>query len=87
MRASGFDAGQRLAARLDQPVDDAPRAGAVLAHCFTCSKDLRALRLIADALARAGFAVLRLDFAGLGASVDIGGRPFTIGRGCAPSSA
>ena len=62
------DRGQRRAARPDLPVDDAPRAGAVLAHCFTCSKDLRALRLIADALARAGFAVLRLDFTSLGAS-------------------
>ncbi len=62
------DRGERLAARLDLPPEGTPKAGAVLAHCFTCSKDLRALRIIAGALAEAGLAVLRLDFTGLGAS-------------------
>jgi len=60
--------GERLAARLDLPATDEPRASALLAHCFTCSKDLRALRRVAAALTEAGFAVLRLDFTGLGAS-------------------
>ncbi|MEX2541411.1 MAG: bifunctional alpha/beta hydrolase/OsmC family protein [Trueperaceae bacterium] len=60
--------GQRLAARLDLPVDGAPDAYAMLAHCFTCSKDLRGLRRLSSALAQAGFAVLRLDFTGLGES-------------------
>ncbi|MDF1522721.1 MAG: alpha/beta hydrolase [Trueperaceae bacterium] len=60
--------GERLAARLDVPADGAPRASALLAHCFTCSKDLKALRSVAHALAAEGFAVLRLDFTGLGAS-------------------
>ena len=60
--------GERLAARLDLPAVGEPRASALLAHCFTCSKDLRALRRVAVALTEAGFAVLRLDFTGLGAS-------------------
>ncbi len=62
------DRGQQLAARLDLPSDGEPHASAVIAHCFTCSKDLRALRLIAESLAGAGLAVLRLDFTGLGSS-------------------
>ncbi|MEX2536675.1 MAG: alpha/beta fold hydrolase [Trueperaceae bacterium] len=60
--------GQRLSARLDLPVDGAPNAYAMLAHCFTCFKDLRSLRRLSSALAQAGFAVLRLDFTGLGES-------------------
>jgi len=60
--------GERLAARLDVPGVGEPRGSALLAHGFTCSKDLRALRLVAAAVAEAGLAVLRLDFTGLGAS-------------------
>ncbi len=60
--------GERLAARLDLPSADEPVAVVLLAHCFTCSKDLRGLRHVARALTDAGFAVLRLDFTGLGAS-------------------
>jgi putative redox protein len=59
--------GTTLAARLDTP-DAAPRAWAVFAHCFTCSKDTRAASYIARALATAGFGVLRFDFTGLGGS-------------------
>jgi putative redox protein len=40
----------------------------VFAHCFTCSRDIRAARDITRALAQAGFAVLRFDFTGLGES-------------------
>lgn len=59
--------GAMLAGRLDIP--DGSIAGyALFAHCFTCSKDLRAVRLIAEALGRAGVAVLRFDFTGLGSS-------------------
>ena len=59
--------GSRLAARLDAP-EGAPRAYALFAHCFTCSKDTLAAARISAALAAAGFAVLRFDFTGLGGS-------------------
>ena len=59
--------GEMLAARLDLPAGP-PRAYALFAHCFTCSKDLFAAARIATALAENGFAVLRFDFTGLGAS-------------------
>ncbi|MCT9000143.1 bifunctional alpha/beta hydrolase/OsmC family protein [Chelativorans intermedius] len=60
-------AGARLAARLDLP-NGPVRAFALFAHCFTCSKDLAAVRRIAAELAREGIAVLRFDFTGLGSS-------------------
>jgi putative redox protein len=56
-----------LAARLDLP-DGPPRAYALFAHCFTCTKDIFAAGRIAEALAGHGIAVLRFDFTGLGAS-------------------
>lgn len=59
--------GEPLAGRLDTP-DHAPRAWAVFAHCFTCSKDSKAAAYIARALADAGYGVLRFDFTGLGGS-------------------
>ena len=63
---AGHD-GAELAARLDLP--DGPHLGtAMLAHCFTCSKDIPAARRIAARLAAAGIAVLRFDFTGLGHS-------------------
>ena len=59
--------GERLAARLEHP--SGPTAGfALFAHCFTCSKDLRATRRISRVLAERGIAVLRFDFTGLGES-------------------
>ena len=45
-----------------------PRAWALFAHCFTCSKDLRAAVRIAEAMAERGVGVLRFDFTGLGQS-------------------
>jgi putative redox protein len=59
--------GARLAARLDIPAGTV-RAYALFAHCFTCSKDILAAKRIAAELSRAGIAVLRFDFTGLGAS-------------------
>jgi putative redox protein len=59
--------GETLAARLDAP-DTPPRAYALFAHCFTCTKDIFAASQIARALAEAGVAVLRFDFTGLGHS-------------------
>ena len=71
MRAERFDfpnrEGRTLTALLEQPdgvVDDY----ALFAHCFTCSKDSRAARQIAQSLAGRGIAVLRFDFTGLGSS-------------------
>ncbi len=59
--------GAELSARLDLP--DGPIAAfALFAHCFTCSKDFLAARKISAGLAARGFAVLRFDFTGLGAS-------------------
>ncbi len=59
--------GLPLAARLDWP-DGKPRALALFAHCFTCSKDLFAASRIASELTQRGFAVFRFDFTGLGMS-------------------
>ena len=59
--------GETLAARLEMP-DGVPRAFALFAHCFSCSKDIHAASRISRRLAQAGFAVLRFDFTGLGQS-------------------
>jgi putative redox protein len=59
--------GRQLAARLDLPAQT-PRAFALFAHCFTCSKDIFAASRISQGLVERGFAVLRFDFTGLGAS-------------------
>jgi len=59
--------GQALAARLDRP--EGPHlATALMAHCFTCGKDIVAARRISARLAAMGIAVLRFDFTGLGHS-------------------
>ncbi|MDE2791698.1 MAG: bifunctional alpha/beta hydrolase/OsmC family protein [Paracoccaceae bacterium] len=59
--------GDQLSARLDLP-SASPRATALFAHCFTCSKDIPAARRISQKLAALGLAVLRFDFTGLGHS-------------------
>ena len=59
--------GVELAGQLDLPTG-APRAYALFAHCFTCTKNLRAVDHIDAALANEGIAVLRFDFTGLGQS-------------------
>ncbi len=59
--------GAKLSARLDTPSGPV-RAYALFAHCFTCSKDLVAVRRLASELSRSGVAVLRFDFTGLGSS-------------------
>jgi uncharacterized OsmC-like protein/fermentation-respiration switch protein FrsA (DUF1100 family) len=59
--------GRKLAALLDQPVGE-PRAYALFAHCFTCGKDIRAAKRVAEGLTALGIAVLRFDFTGLGSS-------------------
>ncbi|MDA4848124.1 bifunctional alpha/beta hydrolase/OsmC family protein [Hoeflea poritis] len=59
--------GATLAARIDIPAGHV-RAYALFAHCFTCTKDILAAKRIAAELSRAGIAVLRFDFTGLGSS-------------------
>ncbi|MEO5839149.1 MAG: alpha/beta fold hydrolase [Acidimicrobiales bacterium] len=59
--------GTSLAGRLDLPAGP-PRAFALFAQCFTCSKETRAAGRIAAGLNAQGIAVLRFDFTGLGAS-------------------
>ncbi len=61
-------AGLELAGDLELPAGGSWRATALFAHCFTCSRNLKAARHITRALAGAGFAVLRFDFTGLGES-------------------
>jgi len=93
----GHDGGQ-LAARLDLPTGP-HLANALLAHCFTCGKDIAAARRIAARLAGMGIAVLRFDFTGLGHSqgefentsfstnvADLGAAADALGgRGMAPA--
>ncbi len=59
--------GLMLAASLDLPAGE-PVAYALLAHCFTCGKDVLAAKRIAEGLAKHGIATLRFDFTGIGAS-------------------
>jgi len=71
MRSERFEfpngKGEKLAGVLDLPLGK-PNAFALFAHCFTCGKDIRAAKLIAERLAICGIAVLRFDFTGLGGS-------------------
>ena len=59
--------GAELDARLDMPALP-PRAFALFAHCFTCSKESKAATYVSSALAEQGIAALRFDFTGLGGS-------------------
>lgn len=61
------DDGESLAGMLDSPAQK-PHAYALFAHCFTCSRNLKAATHIARTLNDAGIAVLRFDFTGLGES-------------------
>jgi uncharacterized OsmC-like protein/alpha/beta superfamily hydrolase len=71
MRSEKFEfpngKGAKLAAVLDLPLGE-PTAFALFAHCFTCGKDIRAAKSIAERLSVHGIAVLRFDFTGLGGS-------------------
>lgn len=60
--------GHELAGKLDLPVAGEPVAYAIFAHCFTCTKNLKAVGRITSALAERGIATLRFDFTGLGES-------------------
>ena len=60
--------GQRLVGRLELPPDGVPRATALFAHCFTCSKDIRCAVQVSRALAALEIGTLRFDFTGIGES-------------------
>jgi putative redox protein len=60
--------GVKLAASLDMPDDGAIKSYAVYAHCFTCSKELKAIANIDTSLAKSGIATLRFDMTGIGQS-------------------
>ena len=57
-----------LAGRLELPKNRHPHNFALLAHCFTCTKNINAITNIGRSLTQAGFGVLRFDFTGLGES-------------------
>ncbi len=61
-------AGERIAALLDMPLDNRPSSYAIIAHCFTCTKNIKAIHYISRALTQRHIAVLRFDFTGLGES-------------------
>jgi putative redox protein len=61
-------AGEKLGARLDLPIEGQPLAYAIFAHCFTCTKNIKAAAHISRSLNRQRIAVLRFDFTGLGES-------------------
>ncbi len=71
MRSEKFEfpnaKGEKLAGVLDLPLGE-PTGYALIAHCFTCGKDIRAARRIAERLSAHGIAALRFDFTGLGGS-------------------
>lgn len=60
--------GLELAGNLDLPSNGSPRAFALFAHCFSCTRYIRAAVYISRAMAAQGIAVLRFDFTGLGQS-------------------
>lgn len=60
--------GHELVGRLELPIDGQPHNFVLFAHCFTCSKNLIAVRNISAAMVSRGFGVLRFDFTGLGES-------------------
>lgn len=61
--------GARLAGVLHLPSEGSEVHGSVLlAHCFTCGKDIHTMTRLAGGLSEAGYVTLRFDFTGLGQS-------------------
>ncbi len=61
------ETGDTLAGLLEQPESES-KAYVLMAHCFTCGKNIASASRIARALVERGYAVLRFDFTGLGGS-------------------
>ncbi len=57
----------RLAGVLHRPAGKA-KGSVLLAHCFSCSKDIHTMTRLAKGLADSGYAALRFDFTGIGQS-------------------
>ncbi len=58
----------QLSGVLHQPNIGEPKAFALFAHCFTCTKSIKAAVIICETLAQHGIATMRFDFTGLGGS-------------------
>jgi alpha/beta superfamily hydrolase len=67
MRVEFLSRGLKLAGLVDLP-EGPPRAFAVMASCFTCSKNSKTAAYLARGLAVRGIGCLRIDFKGLGES-------------------
>ena len=50
--------GDNLSAAIHFPADDHPHNYVIFAHCFTCNKNLNAVRNIVLGMTKKGFAVL-----------------------------
>ncbi len=62
------DDGDVLSGKINLPIDQNPHNFVLFAHCFTCTKNLKAITNISRSLTSLGFGVLRFDFTGLGKS-------------------
>lgn len=60
--------GHQLAAEFDTPDNTDLKYNALYAPCFTCSKNLKAAKYIAQRLNKEGIGLFRFDFTGLGES-------------------
>lgn len=60
--------GSQLKGILRRPFSQKIKAFVLFAHCFTCTKNLTAIKHLSNALTDKGFAVLSFDFTGLGES-------------------
>jgi len=60
--------GNLLSGRIELPLNQKPKHFALFSHCFTCNKNLSAVRSISRALIQKGFGILQFDFTGLGES-------------------
>lgn len=79
--------GKRLAGRLDLP-ETQPHTYALIAHCFSCSKDMSAISRISRSLSEQNIALFRFDFTGLGQSEgDFADTNFTTNVGDLVSAA
>lgn len=60
--------GHNLVAEFDTPDNKEQKIIALYAPCFTCTKNLRAIKYIAKSLNKKGISLFRFDFPGLGES-------------------